>query len=706
MAIAPVSRPRESFSDPIDTFVDISSLHLLADQYRGGKISSFPQYWKSLTSDKFIIDIVLHGLRLNFACIPEGNHAHEYGRNKTDIDSISREISALLAKRVISISSHEEGEYFSNLFTVPKPDGTLRTILNLKKLNITCDTSHFKMESISNVIKMVQRDSYMASVDLKDAFYSIPIHPDHQKFLKFSWFGTIYKFICMPNGYNDAMRVFTKVLKPAFASLREEGHMSVIYVDDTFLIGDSFSECIKNVVATIRVLQSLGFTIHIKKSVLTPSKMITFLGYNIDSHNMTISITPKKKDKIFNLASRILSEVSFSIRLLSSFIGNIVAALVAVPFGKLHYRALERFKIFALSCNRGNFDAVISLSCQEARKETLWWKDNILNSSQSLLEAPDIDATIFSDASQLGWGASNGIGHIGGRWSVQEQLLHINALELMAIKFALFSFLCHSHKHIRIMSDNTTAICYLNKMGGVKSMACDRIAKEIWNFCISHSVWVSAAHIPGIENVVADFRSRIFNDATEWMIPDRVFDSLCIVWGYPDIDLFASRLNSKLPVYSSWEPDPGATAIDAFSFPWSGLYVYAFPPFSLIWSTLRRIRTESMKALVIIPMWTTQSWFPAALRMTISHPVIIPSSCLSLPGTLRKHPLAPKMQLLALQVSGDLSMHFLFLKGLRTSSYHHGGHSLGPNIMEQSENGRSFVVRGTRVRCIHLCQIS
>ena len=84
-------------------------------------------------------------------------------------------------------------------------------ILNLKQFNTHITYRHFKMESINQVIDIVRPNVYMASIDLKDAFYSIPIHPEHQKYLKFVVLSKIYQYTCMPNGYGPAMRSFTKV---------------------------------------------------------------------------------------------------------------------------------------------------------------------------------------------------------------------------------------------------------------------------------------------------------------------------------------------------------------------------------------------------------------------------------------------------------------------------------------------------------------
>ena len=102
-----------------------------------------------------------------------------------DTEIISNEIDKLLDKGVISISRTEDSEFFSFLFVRPKKDGSYRTILNLKYLNDECDTYHFKIESIKQVIHMITPGCFLASLDIRDAFYSIPIHIEHRKFLKF-----------------------------------------------------------------------------------------------------------------------------------------------------------------------------------------------------------------------------------------------------------------------------------------------------------------------------------------------------------------------------------------------------------------------------------------------------------------------------------------------------------------------------------------
>ena len=88
---------------------------------------------------------------------------------------------------------------------------------------------------------------------------------------------------------------------------------------------------------------------------------------------------------------------------------------------------------------------------------------------------------------------------------------------------------------------------------------------EFWQWCIEQNIWVSAAHLPGVLNVEADYESPHFRDNLKWKLDKRVFRKICRNWFRVDIDLFASRLNAQIPKYVSWKPDPFASFIDTFS---------------------------------------------------------------------------------------------------------------------------------------------
>ena len=454
-------------------------------------------------------------------------------------------------------------------------------------------------------------------------------------------------------------------MKPIFSTLREKGYDSVIYVDDSFLQGETYENCMQNIRSTMTLLQNTGFVIHPEKSVLIPTKTITFLGFEINSVEMTVTLTAEKKDRLKSLGEGLLRKNDITIRMVSSFIGNITASFEAVPFGRLHYRNLEYCKTEALKASRYNFDSQCRLN-DKAITEIKWWVENITDSFSYINNIPEIDKIIYTDASKHeggGWGAYDKInGDINGRWSVEEQQYDINYLELKAIKLALCSYVpCFEQcYHVRIMSDNTSAISYINKQGGTHNLDLNDLAVEIWNYCIDVGIYISAAHIPGRHNKLADEASRKFQDASEWMLCPKIFKQLTDKFGIPEIDLFASRLNHQLPMYASWKPDPESAFIDAMQIKWTGKYIYAFPPFSMIWPILTKIRQDRVQdVLMVVPQWPTQSWYPTLMRMRKQGTEIrkIASTKLRLPGTNQQHPLAPKLQMIAVRCSHQVQQN-------------------------------------------------
>ena len=109
-----------------------------------------------------------------------------------------------------------------------------------------------------------------------------------------------------------------------------------------YLQGDSYESCLKNVNDTIIMFRSLGFTIHLEKSVLTPTQNLIYLGFIINSKDMTLKLT------IYDLCTKLFEKSKPTIRFVAQVIVNIVAGFPAVPLGPLFYRALETDKIVGL----------------------------------------------------------------------------------------------------------------------------------------------------------------------------------------------------------------------------------------------------------------------------------------------------------------------------------------------------------------------
>ena len=218
---------------------------------------------------------------------------------------IDIEIQKLLKKKVIVKCDHEEGEIISPIFLKGKPDGSFRFILNLKKLNENMTKVHFKMETIMSILKLVTPLAYFTNIDLKDAYYTIPVSPSHQKYLEFANNQRLYKFTLLPNGYWYGPKKFTKVSNPPLSTLRLDNITIAAYLDDCINMNPSLNQFWENT-QKIKQFQTLGFTVHSEpKSNFTPTQRIEFLGFVIDSVTMTITLNNNKKQKLKTLCANL-----------------------------------------------------------------------------------------------------------------------------------------------------------------------------------------------------------------------------------------------------------------------------------------------------------------------------------------------------------------------------------------------------------------
>ena len=166
--------------------------------------------------------------------------------------------------------------------------------------------------------------------------------------------------------------------------------------------------------------------------------MLTILGFVINSVAMTIQLTREKATGLQNVCSELLENSSPSIREVASVIGKIVASFPGVMHGALYYRQLEKDKSQALVRTNGNFDGLMSLSPQ-AKSELQWWIKHVGN-AYNVINHPQPQHQITTDASLMGWGAESSGVSSGGNWSHSESKHHINYLEMLAILLGLQTF--------------------------------------------------------------------------------------------------------------------------------------------------------------------------------------------------------------------------------------------------------------------------
>ena len=339
-----------------------------SDKFIAGDTRRHYDAWLRLTNEKFILQTIADAT-LEFIATPSQlNLPRAIQFADAEFASIDKQISTFLKMGVIEIAYHGQDEFVSNIFTRDKKDGSKRMILNLVKLNQFIRYQHFKMDTIDTVIDLMRANCFMASVDLSNAYFSIPVSKADRRFLRFLWHEQLYQFAVLPNGLSCAPRMFTQVLKPIYGHLREQGHMAAGYIDDSFIMADTYVGCRNSIMYTENLFTSLGFFVNYAKSVLVPTHELEHLGFLLNSTNMTVSLTLPKKLNLIDKCRLMLEDYTHTIRSLAELIGLMVSSFTGVEFGRLHYRQLELDKVNALKFAAGNFDAAVILS-QPAKLE-------------------------------------------------------------------------------------------------------------------------------------------------------------------------------------------------------------------------------------------------------------------------------------------------------------------------------------------------
>lgn len=578
-------------------------------------------FWQTLTTDNYVLNIVKgYNIELDTELwhsreLLDLSHQSFHSRENSVL--IYQEIRNLESMGVIEQCESTVEQYISPVFLVKKHDNSFRKILNLKSFNRYVKYEHFKMESLKHLTDIVSQGCFMTSVDLRKAYYSVSVHPTSRKYLRFVWNKQLYQYCGLPNGLSSAPRIFTRLMKVIFSTLRDEGCDCVFYIDDSIFVANTYDKCLADTSKAVNMLERAGFCIHAEKSVMNPCHKIRFLGFIVDSLDMKVYLPAEKQDKIKVTVSELLECPNVTIERLAQVIGLLVSCMPAYVFGKLHYRGLELDKINGLKT--GNYRTKIELT-HYAKEDLSWWLHNVHKSGFPI--KPIIyEVEVYTDASLAGYGASTNGVTVGSRWSENELSAYgdnINTLEMLAVKHAIASFSnVLKNRNVCIRTDNTTTVSYINLMGGTHSTQCNSIAHEIWQLAIKHDIMLHASFIPGHLNVDADYASRHFNEDIEISLNQDVFGDICNALELsPLVDLFASRHNYKVEQFVSWKPDPLATYVDAFTINWATFdAIYVFPPFSCWGKVLKWLRIYKGQALVIFPDWRSQFWYPGLIKL-------------------------------------------------------------------------------------------
>ena len=500
--------------------------------------------------------------------------------------------------------------YCCNPLTVSEGN-KLRLVLDLRHVNLFTLENKFKYEGIDIVRKLFEQGYYFCTFDLKSGYHHVSIHPDHHKYLGFSW---VYKsgitryflFTVLPFGLNTASYLFTKLLRPLVKRWRGFGIRSAIYLDDGIYGSTSAQNTVSHTSLITSDLDSAGLTINYPKSVLIPTQVGIWLGFVIDTVTFSFYVPEKKLHKLITLMNDVKNTASA--RQISKVTGNLMAMKPAIgPLVQLISR-----KMYSFIDNSPTWDTPHTIS-SGVTDEIQFWTSNLYHvNGYKIKDRHSITKVVYTDASDHSYGGyivqrlGNTIAH--GSFSIDEIDASSTYRELLAVKYVIQSFPQKlQHQTVLWHSDNFNVSTIINK-GSPKDHLQD-LALDIFCLSLRHDIKLISKWIPREENEEADSISK-YVDSDNWGVDIETFDFIENEFGKLTIDRFANAENTKLPRFNSRFFCPAVETVNAFTANWQGEFNWLCPPINLIADTLKHARICRCTGVLLVPEWPSSYFWP------------------------------------------------------------------------------------------------
>ena len=293
--------------------------------------------------------------------------------------------------------------FYCQYFSRKKPSGGYRLLLNVKQLNKFLPNQTFRMECLSSVLPSINATEWAATIDLKDAYYHIPIAKESKRILGFAIQDSHFQFRALPFGLRTAPRIFTRLIRIMVAELRRRGLKIFCYLNDWLILGPSRAALAAHVQITLNLATNLGFIINIEKSNPTPTTQPEFLGALIVIPKLIARPADHRIKKVISVGQRLISQDHCPAKTWLTFLGLLSSLVDVVLLCRM--RSLQ---IHLLAHYRPKYQpqsTIVPLT-QETKEivqkgispPTLYQGKETTNPTPSSI-------TIVTDASGKGWGA-------------------------------------------------------------------------------------------------------------------------------------------------------------------------------------------------------------------------------------------------------------------------------------------------------------
>ena len=476
-------------------------------------------------------DFILHGVQNGFDIIDPSAKPTRTEMNNHPSASTSSPYFTLADQQI-----HQEvvnGNYImvdqppiivSPLGVIPKPDGGVRIIHDCSRPHglavndyASCEEQH-RFQSVDDAAGLVNKGYYMAKVDLKSAYRSVPLSKHSCGVTGLKWLvnGSYQYFYDnkLPFGSKLAPGIFHRLSQAVRRIMARKGYPNIVaYLDDFFICERTLKRCAHVLKVLIQLLRKLGFAINWNK-VVDPSKRIIFLGIEIDSDTMELRLPHGKLVSIKQELSFFASLKRASKKQLQSLVGKLNWAASVVHGGRVFLR-----RLINVICSLKH-DSHRARLRADVMADIYWWATFLdsFNGKSIILDTRPVSA-VYTDACTNGGGGHWGTNWFHVNWHIDwpgTSSMHINEKEVLSVAMATHLWGPQwRNKHVYIFSDNMTTVSCVNKGSSRNNIVMTAIRFMFWQAAY-FNFRVKVIHIPGKNNIKADVISRLDEPGAFW----------------------------------------------------------------------------------------------------------------------------------------------------------------------------------------------
>jgi len=384
--------------------------------------------------------------------------------------------------------------------------------------------------NFDEAIKMIQkfgRGCHLFKIDLKSAFRLIPVAPKDFHLLGFSFEGKYYFDKALPFGSSISCAIFERFAKFLLFCVKSRLHSGALmqYLDDYLGGNRTAKSCQENMKIFHNTAKELGVPIANEKTV-GPTKVLVFLGLELDSENMQVRIPTEKVEQVIEKIVTLSGKQKTNLKSLQSLIGSLNFCCRAIPMGRPFCR-----RLIDKTCGLTRPYHHCRITKEMKRDLQMWltfFQDyNGISVFHDQFWLSNADVSLFSDSAG---GVDKGFGVVFGKhwcqatwpqaWWEFDFVRDITVLELFPIVVALFVWGDQlENKKIEFNCDNIAVVHIINKLSS-KSEPVMKLVRALTIKCLFHNIVIKAKHVPGIQNDVCDALSRFQMDRFKQLAPD------------------------------------------------------------------------------------------------------------------------------------------------------------------------------------------